>query len=133
MVVTVFTLGLGLTAAPTRGEVPPARNVIERKPLLTANIAGGKRLGRVEIKQIDLRPNQPTPRHMHPCPVVGYVAKGEINFQVAGQPPDRLQAGDAFYEPANTVVLHFDAAEHGASFVANYLLGQDETELIKML
>jgi hypothetical protein len=44
-----------------------------------------------------------------------------------------LKAGDAFFEPANTKILHFDAQEHGATFIAYYLLGAGETELIKML
>jgi quercetin dioxygenase-like cupin family protein len=129
---TLVLLCLWLPANVTLGDTP-APTLIERKPLLTATIPGGKRVGRVEIKEIGLRPRQATTRHIHPCPVVGYVVSGEINFQIAGQPAERLSAGDAFYEPANTVILHFDATDQPTKFIVYYLLGSDETELIKML
>ena len=129
---TIVSLGLGLCPAATRGEAP-ASNIIERKPLLTASVQGGKRVARVEIKQIELRAHQPTSRHLHPCPVVGYIVSGDVTFQIAGQPPEHLHTGDAFYEPANTVIQRFDAGDKGATFIVNYLLGQDDAELIRML
>ena len=108
---------------------------IIRKDLLTAAIAGGKDVRRVEIKQIDLEPGQQTGLHLHAIPVVGYIASGAIRFQVEGGAPTVLRAGSAFFEPANTRILHFDnaSAEEPATFIAYYLMGQDDQKLIDML
>jgi quercetin dioxygenase-like cupin family protein len=108
---------------------------IIRKELLTAVIAGQKKVARVEIKQIDLAPAQRTGLHSHPCPVVGYVASGTIRFQVEGEAQQTLSAGSAFFEPADTKIAQFDNAsvEAPATFVAFYLLGANEHKLIEML
>jgi quercetin dioxygenase-like cupin family protein len=97
---------------------------IIRKSLMTALI-GQKNVERVEIKEIELVPGQATGLHFHPCPVVGYIA---------GQPERLLKAGEAFFEPADTRIAHFDATADGpVKFIAFYLLGQDESKLIEML
>ena len=108
-------------------------HAVIRIPLLTATIDGAKPVARVEVKRIELAPGQRSGLHLHPCPVVGVLTRGAIFFQVDGAPGRILQAGDAFYEPANTRVPHFDARDDGATFVAHYLLGPDKKELITML
>ncbi|MEP6668703.1 MAG: cupin domain-containing protein [Chthoniobacter sp.] len=44
-------------------------------------------------------PGDSTPPHQHPGFLVGYVLTGELEFQLEGQPLQRLTAGDRFYEP----------------------------------
>jgi hypothetical protein len=46
-----------------------------------------------------------------------------------------LKAGDAFHEPRNAHIVHFDNASDTtpASFIAFYLLGAGEDRLIEML
>jgi quercetin dioxygenase-like cupin family protein len=111
------------------------QNGIERIPLLTAELAKEYNIARVEIKKISFRPLQRTGFHLHPCPVVGYIARGSIYFQIEGESAKNLSQGDAFYEPANKNILHFDNSSptEAADFVAFYLLGKDEKELIRML
>jgi quercetin dioxygenase-like cupin family protein len=124
--------GLSVTAqeARPRSEQMP----IIRKDLLTALI-GDKSVGRVEIKQIDFAPAQKAGLHRHPSPVVGYVARGSILFQVEGNPPKLLPAGSAFFEPADSKIVRFDNAspQDPATFIAFYLLGKDDQKLIEML
>ena len=88
----------------------------------------------VDVRQITFEPGQETGRHKHPCPVVGYVAKGTVFFQIEGQPVQELPEGSAFYEPADIVILRFDNASKTAPlvFIAHYLL-DGEQELIEML
>jgi quercetin dioxygenase-like cupin family protein len=43
-------------------------------------------------------PGDSTPPHQHPGAVVGYVLTGEYEFQLEGQPLQRLAVGDRFYE-----------------------------------
>ena len=108
---------------------------IFRKPLLTALLNPSKTTQRVEIKQIDFVPGQATGLHHHPCPVAGYIASGSVTFQVEGEPQKTLHAGDAFFEPPNKKMLHFDNASttEPMTFVAFYLLDEKDRELIHML
>ena|SRR5579859_1544993 len=109
-------------------------SAIERRSLLTAIPGGLTGVERVEITQITLPGNHPVGLHLHPCPVVGYVVAGSILFQVADQPARVLHAGDAFFEPAQTPIPHFDnATAEPAIFVACYLLGAADQERIIML
>ncbi|MDR3403202.1 MAG: cupin domain-containing protein [Chthoniobacter sp.] len=72
-------------------------------------------------------PGDSTPPHQHPGLLVGYVLTGELEFQLEGQPLQRLIAGDRFYEPpesehvvsrnpgeTTTQVLAFIVRERGA-------------------
>ena len=67
------------------------------------------------------------------APVIGVITAGSVYFEVKGEAPRVLNPGDAFFEPANAHVPHFDAQEKGATFIAHYLLGEDEHELLKMI
>jgi quercetin dioxygenase-like cupin family protein len=106
---------------------------IVRKPLLTAVLGEEKSVAKVEVKAIEFSPHQKTGLHLHPCPVVGYIAEGEVSFQVEGQAVQILKAGDAFFEPANTRIVHFDALERPVKFIAYYLMGKKDHELIRMI
>ena len=63
-----------------------------------------------KMVSIDFAPAQKTGAHIHPIPVVGYVVKGSITFEVEGQPARTLAAGAAFFEPANAKIVAFDNA-----------------------
>jgi quercetin dioxygenase-like cupin family protein len=106
---------------------------LTRRPLLTATIEGGKTVTSVQSAQIDFSPAQATGVHSHPIPVVGQVTRGAFQFQVEGAPSRILTAGNAFYEPANTRILHFDnvSDRETASIVAFYLMGKADSELIR--
>ena len=73
-------------------------------------------------------------KHLHPCPVVGYIVSGKVLFQVEGEEKKTLNQGEAFYEPKNKTILHFDNAseEETLVFIAFYLKEAGE-DLIKML
>ena len=55
-------------------------------------------------------PGQVAPIHTHAAPAIGYIAKGQILYQVEGRRPVILSEGDAFYEPAGPRILRFDNA-----------------------
>jgi quercetin dioxygenase-like cupin family protein len=108
---------------------------IQRKSLLNAVLGAAASVERVEIQQIDLPPGRAVGLHRHACPVVGYVVSGAINFQIEGEPTQRLRSGDAFFEPSGTLIAHFDNASSrtGATFIAFYLLASGQRELIEMI
>jgi quercetin dioxygenase-like cupin family protein len=113
----------------------PTTAPISRHDLLTAALGSGRVVDRVDIKRIDLAPGQSTGPHRHPCPVVGHILSGSIQFQIEGRPAKTLRAGDAFFEPANLRIRSFDnvSPREPATFVAYYLLGEEQHDIIEML
>jgi quercetin dioxygenase-like cupin family protein len=52
------------------------------------------------------------PPHRHPGgPAFGYVLEGEMLFELEGEPPRVLRAGEAFWEPGGDVI-HYSDANH---------------------
>jgi quercetin dioxygenase-like cupin family protein len=61
---------------------------------------------------IELPPGDPgTPPHRHSGPVYGYMLSGEMVFELEGEPPRVLKAGEAFWEPGGDVI-HYQAANN---------------------
>src|ERR1700753_3643511 len=108
-------------------------DVIIRKPLLSAAFAD-RNVDSVEVKEITFKPGQKTGLHKHPCPVLSFIAEGTALVQVEGEEPKTVAAGSAVYEPADTVMLHFDnlSDTEPMRFIAFYLL-DGKQELIEML
>lgn len=58
---------------------------------------------------VTLPPGSPgAPPHRHSGPAFGYVIKGEIRFELEGQPERTLRAGDTFWEPGGDVIHYQD-------------------------
>lgn len=106
---------------------------ISRKELLKAAI--GQKVNSTEIQEITMAGGKGAPEHLHPCPVLGIINSGEAVFQIEGQEKVILHEGDAFYEPKNVKILHFDnaSAEKTLVFTAIYLKegGEENIKLIK--
>lgn len=107
---------------------------IVRKKLLMASFSS-RQVANADMREITFKPLQQTGRHLHNVPVVGYIVSGTVRFQVEGQPALTLHAGDAFYEPANTPIAHFDnlSPKNGLKFIACYLLDHPDRNLIRLL
>ncbi|WP_061084112.1 cupin domain-containing protein [Chryseobacterium indologenes] len=100
---------------------------IARKELLKASV--NRKVTTAEIQEITMAGGQTAPKHVHPCPVMGIIKSGEAVFQIEGKESVVLHEGDAFYEPKNVNILHFDNAskEKPLVFTAIYLKkGQEE-------
>ena len=110
-----------------------AQNKVVRKKLLNVHIEE-RTVSEVKIVEIEFTAGQKAPLHKHPCPVIGSIVQGVCLVQIEGEPAKVLKAGDAFYEPANTPIIHFDnnSEKEPMKFIAYYLLN-DEKELIELL
>jgi quercetin dioxygenase-like cupin family protein len=106
---------------------------IDRQQLLAAAL-GARNVTKVDIRRITLAPGQKSGRHLHPCPVVGYIASGTAYCQIEGEAAELLPVGSAFYEPAERVIADFGNASElqPMTFIAFYLL-DGEQPLIEML
>ena len=61
---------------------------------------------------VEFPPGDPgTPPHRHAGPAFGYVLEGEMVFEIEGEPPRVLRAGDAFWEPGGDVI-HYQDGNH---------------------
>lgn len=109
------------------------QNEIVRKQLLVADI-NSRKISDVKIMEITFPPGQKGAYHKHPCPVLGNIISGRALLQVEGEQEIILETGDAFYEPAETPIVHFDnySDTEPMRFIAYYLLN-GEKELIQML
>lgn len=105
------------------------QKTISRKELLKTAINQGVKSA--EIQEITMVAGLAAPKHVHPCPVVGIIKSGEALFQIEGQKSVLLREGDAFYEPKNTTILHFDnaSAEKPLIFTAIYLKEGNEENI----
>lgn len=97
------------------------KSQITRKELLKASM--NQNVTTAEVQEITMAGGQTAPKHLHPCPVVGIIKSGEAVFQIEGEESIVLHEGDAFYEPKNVNILHFDNAskEKPLVFTAIYL------------
>ncbi|MFD1144609.1 cupin domain-containing protein [Larkinella insperata] len=119
---------LMITSSAPQAQGPPTR-----KDLLHILLTG-QQLSRIEVKEVTIPAGQSAPKHTHPCPVVGYVTSGRVLFQIEGEEKRLIQQGEAFYEPKDKIILHFDndSAQQPLTFVAFYLKQADE-ELIQLI
>ncbi|HPF50171.1 MAG TPA: cupin domain-containing protein [Draconibacterium sp.] len=110
-----------------------AQNEIKRKELSSIDI-GKREISSVKVVEIEFPAGQKAPLHKHPCPVIGTIVEGQCRVQVEGEPAKILKAGEAFFEPADTPIVHFDnySETEPMKFIAYYLTN-GEDELIEML
>jgi quercetin dioxygenase-like cupin family protein len=58
---------------------------------------------------VEYPPGDPgAPPHRHSGPAFGYVLEGEMLFELEGEPPRVLRAGEAFWEPGGDVIHYQD-------------------------
>ena len=55
------------------------------------------------VARIEVAPGGTAGWHTHPGDEIDYVLEGEAELLIAGQPPRKVTAGDAFVIPAGTV------------------------------
>ena len=107
---------------------------VARTNLLSIQLREKQGLSKVEIKKVVIPVNGKAEYHLHPCPVVGHIVSGTLLFQIEGEKPQLIKAGEAFYEPKNKPILHFDNASDSEFlvFIAYYLIEECE-DLIVLL
>lgn len=105
------------------------QKVISRKELLKTAL--DQKMKSTEIQEITMAAGQGAPEHLHPCPVLGIINSGEAVFQSQGKEKVILHEGDAFYEPKNVKILHFDNASSDKPlvFTAIYLKKGNEENI----
>jgi quercetin dioxygenase-like cupin family protein len=74
------------------------------------------------------------PPHRHPGgPAFGYMLAGEMLFELEGEPPRVIRAGEAFWEPGGDVIHYSDAnnrADIASRFVVTMLCDPAQPMLV---
>ncbi|QKW39590.1 cupin domain-containing protein [Actinomadura sp. NAK00032] len=90
-------------------QLPPGVEVVSSLPDAAAKIVDGAEARTIRVT---LPPGDPgAPPHRHPGPVFGYVTQGEILFELEGEAPRVIKAGDAVFEPGGDVI-HIQGANN---------------------
>ena len=83
---------------------------------------------------VTLPPGSPgAPPHRHSGPCFGYVVKGEIIFELEGEPERVIKAGEAFWEPGFDVIHYQDGnnlADAESAFVATMFCAPGQPMLV---
>jgi len=98
-------------------------------------IAPAKPVTRVETTRVDFLPAEEMPEHMHPVPVVCFVAKGSFLVSIGSAPVRQLTVGDTTIERAGEIVHYFRnvSPTQPAQLYCAILAGSDDKQLSIML
>ena len=72
--------------------------------------------------RVDISPDAPLFRHKHPGEEVIYVLEGSLEYEIDGQPPTRVSAGEGLMVPAETVHAVKNVGTGNAAELATYIV-----------
>jgi quercetin dioxygenase-like cupin family protein len=83
--------------------------------------------------RVTFAPGASFPRHRHPGEEIIYVLNGTIEYELDGQPPVTLSAGDVLFVPSGTVHAAKNAGGVEAAELGTYIVekGKPLTEIVK--
>ncbi|UOQ71595.1 cupin domain-containing protein [Hymenobacter cellulosilyticus] len=117
---TLAVVAACLASAPARAQTQPLPTGIRRVALQRHDLATP---GREAVQtRIEFDPGAAFGRHNHPGEELIYVLEGELQYQVDGQPPVTLKAGEVLFIPAGTVHAARNVGKVKASELATYLV-----------
>jgi quercetin dioxygenase-like cupin family protein len=99
---------------------------VVRAVVLDVTLPSAKATARVQARRITMAPGVAGGAHVHNGPVFGHIVSGSVVYQISGESPVVLRAGDVFHEPEGVVIARFDALDEGVTFMGYFLVGLDE-------
>jgi len=72
--------------------------------------------------RVDIDPGVVAPNHTHPGEEIIYVLEGTLEYEVEGQPPVTLKAGDVLFIPAATIHAAKNVGRGNAAELATYVV-----------
>ncbi|WJK12440.1 cupin domain-containing protein [Pseudomonas fluorescens] len=80
--------------------------------------------------RVDFEPGVTSPMHAHPGVEVAYVVSGTFEYQLEGQAPVTLKAGDSLFIPAGVAHIAKNVGNEKGSELATYIVKKGEPLLI---
>ena len=116
MMVAVLIAGSGLALHVTQAQQPG----IKRTDALRHDLGVP---GREVIQvRVDFDPGVAFGKHSHPGAEVAYVLEGTLEYQLEGEPPVTLKAGEALFIPAGTIHAAKNVGTGNAAELATYIV-----------
>ena len=116
MALTVLIVGSSLALHVARAQQPGVtRNDLERHVL---SIPGREAIQTI----VAIAPGVTAPRHSHPGEEIIYVLEGLLEYQLDGQPPVTLKAGDVLFIPAGVVHSAKNVGSGNGAELATYIV-----------
>jgi quercetin dioxygenase-like cupin family protein len=119
---------LAAAAGSTAGQVPPkgvTRTDLQRHDLSIA--------GRETIQaRIDIAPGAVAPWHNHPGEEIIYIIEGTIEYQLAGQKPVTLSAGEVLFVPAGVPHMARNRGRANGVELATYVVEKGKPLLVPL-
>ena len=116
MIVAVLIAGSGLALHVTHAQQPG----IKRTDALRHDLGVP---GREVIQvRVDFDPGVAFGKHSHPGAEVAYVLEGTLEYQLEGEPPVTLKAGEALFIPAGTIHAAKNIGTGNAAELATYIV-----------
>lgn len=75
--------------------------------------------------RVDFDAGVTSPKHSHPGVEIAYVIDGTFEYQLEGQPPVTLKAGDSLYIPAGIAHVAKNIGQGKGSELATYIVKKD--------
>jgi len=72
--------------------------------------------------RVDIDPDAPVIRHWHPGEEIIYVLEGSLEYQIDGEAPRTVSAGEALMVPAETVHAVRNVGDGNAAELATYVV-----------
>ncbi len=72
--------------------------------------------------RVDIGEGVASPKHKHPGEEIIYVLEGSLEYDVEGQPPRTLKAGEVLFIPAGTVHAARNVGKGNAAELATYVV-----------
>ena len=72
--------------------------------------------------RVDFAPGVAFPPHSHPGEEIAYVIEGLLEYQLEGQPPVTLKAGDVLFIPAGKIHAAKNVGSGNAAELATYIV-----------
>ena len=116
MTLAVLIVGSGLALHVARAQQPGVtRNDLQRHDL---SIPGREAIQTI----VAIAPGVTAPRHSHPGEEIIYVLEGLLEYQLDGQPPVTLKAGDVLFIPAGVVHSAKNVGSGNGAELATYIV-----------
>jgi quercetin dioxygenase-like cupin family protein len=80
--------------------------------------------------RVDISPEAPVFKHLHPGEEIIYVLQGSLEYQVEGKPPTTLEAGEVFFVPAETIHAVKNVGTTNAAELATYVVEKGKPLLV---
>ena len=76
--------------------------------------------------RVELDPGVTFGEHWHPGEEIVYVLEGSLEYQLEGQPPVTLKAGEVLFIPARTIHTARNVGQNSAAELATYIVAKDQ-------